>query len=146
MFSTTQNLVYDVNRENGQLTNLLHFNRCQFRTNLTCESMQTSSARCSRPDDSTNTSSASRMPSQNTQWSRPWRTKKRRPWRKPFSQNGFVNSASLRRFTQTAGRSLSTNFQMSDSPYSMLITQRQLRPILSATRRLKFLTKQLRST
>ena len=60
MSSTTQKHVYDVNREKGQLTNLLHFNRCQFRTNPTCGSMQTFSARCSRLDDSTNTSSASR--------------------------------------------------------------------------------------
>ncbi len=28
MFSTTQNLVYDVNKEKGLLTNLPHFNRC----------------------------------------------------------------------------------------------------------------------
>ncbi len=36
---------------------------------------------------------------------------------KPFSQNGFVNSASQRRFTRMAGRSLSTNFLTNYSHY-----------------------------
>ena len=99
MFSITQNLVYDVNRGKGQRTNHLHFNRCQFRTSPTCGSMPTFSDRCSRLADSTNTSSASQTPSPNTQWSRPWKTRRPRPWRKQFLQTGFVNSASQRRFT-----------------------------------------------
>ncbi len=44
-------------------------------------------------------------------------------------------------FTQTVGRSLSTNFQMNFLHYSMLATLRQLQPILSAMRRLKCSTK-----
>jgi Integrase zinc binding domain len=54
-----------------------------------------------------------------TQWSRQWRTKKPRQWQKPFSLNGFVNSASQRRFTLMAGRSLSTSSQTSYSRYLM---------------------------
>ncbi len=46
MFSITQNLVYDVNRGKGQLTNHLHFNRCQFRNDLTGEFMQIYSGPC----------------------------------------------------------------------------------------------------
>jgi hypothetical protein len=44
------------------------------------------------------------MHSPNTLSSRPLRTKKRKLWRKPFFPNGFVNSASQYKFTQTGGK------------------------------------------
>jgi RNase H-like domain found in reverse transcriptase/Integrase zinc binding domain len=60
---------------------------------------------------------------------------------KAIFQNGFVNSASQCKFTLMAGKSLSTSYQMSSLHYLMLVTQRQLRLILRATRRLKCSTK-----
>ena len=98
-------------------TNHPSFNLCPFWTNLTSGYTQTFSARCSQQDINTNTSSASRTLSPNTRWSQLWKTKRLKPWLKPFFHNGFVNSASQRRFTLTAGRSLSTNYLTSFSHF-----------------------------
>ena len=107
--SITQKRASAANRENLQQTNHLCSNHFQFRTGQTSGYTLTFSVRCLLLDGSTNTSSASQTHSQNTPWSRLWRTNKLKLWLKPFFQNGFVNSASQRRFTLTAGRSLSTS-------------------------------------
>ena len=60
---------------------------------------------------------------------------------RPFFLNGFVNSASQRRFTLMAGKSSLTNYLGNFLISLIFNTLKQLRPILSATRKLKFSTK-----
>jgi hypothetical protein len=140
-FSITLNPVSNANNTKNQLQSCNYSNLCRGRTNQISGFMRTYLDQSSLLDINTNTSCASQMPSPNTHWSRQWRTKKCRQWPRPFSLNGFVNSASQGKFTPTAGRTLSISSQTSLSRYSMLTTLRKLWPILSATHRLRSLTK-----
>ena len=94
-----------VNKENLPQTSHHCCNRCQRPTNPTSASTRTSLAPCWLPDISTNTFCASQMPSRNTHLSQRLKTRKRKLWPRPFFPNGFVNSASQRRFTPMVGKS-----------------------------------------
>jgi hypothetical protein len=84
MYSTTLKHVFSANKGNLPPTSHLFCNLYQFQTGPTSRFTLTCLAPCSQPDVSTNTSSASRMPSPNTRWSRQWRTRKLKLWQKPF--------------------------------------------------------------
>ena len=132
---------YGVNNEKNRLTNLRHYIHYQIRKDQMSEFTQTFSDQCWRRVASTNTSCASQMLLQNTRWSRQSRTRRLRRWPRPSSTNGFANSASRRKSTLTAGRSLLTSSLTSYSSYLMFSILKQLRPIPSVTPRLKFSTK-----
>ncbi len=118
-FSNTQKPVSDANNAKNQLTNQLLFILCQCRTNQIYKYMQISLDQCLQLDASTNTSSASQTHSRNRPLSWLSKTRKQRQWPRPFFKNGFVNSASQRRFTQTAGRNLLTNYCNNFSIYAV---------------------------
>ena len=109
-FSSIQKPASLANAANLPRTNHRHCIHYQCRTNLTFGYMLISLGPCWQPVASTNTSCASRTLSQNTPSSLQWKIKKQKLWLRPFFLNGFVNSASQRRFTLMAGKSLLINY------------------------------------
>jgi hypothetical protein len=122
------------------------FTHFQIQSDPTYAFTQTCSGQCSPWAANTNTSFASRTPLQSTCSSRRSKTRKLKWSPRPFSTNDFVNLASRRKFTLTAGRSLVTSFQTSYLRYLTFSTLKQLRPIPSLMPRLMFSTKPSRST
>jgi Integrase zinc binding domain len=122
------------------------FNLFRFRNGKMSEFMLIFSDQFSQQDANTNISCVSPTPSRSICLSQRLRTRKPKWYRRPFSTNGFVNSASRCKFTLTAGRSLLTSFQVNCLLFLMFNILKQLWHIPSAMPRLKFSTKQSRST